>query len=465
MTYDELLSTFEQHFSRRPTHQVWSPGRVNLIGEHTDYNMLPVLPMAINYGLTVLMAPNTTGTVRVVNSDPKYPPIEFEAGADIAKSPPGHAGNYIKAPISYLFEWFARERGGAPVGFDALFSSNLPAAAGLSSSSATVVASYLCFAAANGGRLPREEEAEAMRLAERFVGTASGGMDQATILLGEEGKALLIEFDPVHTRSVSLPGDVVFFAVDSLQRAAKSGSARLEYNRRTFECQCAVELLRQHVLEQGRSPGCFDHVIGEAPGWHYLRDVAKSFCSCELDVVDVAREVIGEREWTVEQLHEALGSKADELLQAKMLPPRGDQEWQRMPRPKPFARMKHVVEEARRVEECAEAFEGNDVAAVSAAMAASHASCRDLYEISTDKIEELIAAVVASGAHAGRITGAGFGGSIVAMVPRDRAEEFRRGVWERYYEPMAQAGEHLPPPEQCILLCLPSEGARYTEML
>lgn len=465
MTLDPLCEAFRQHFDCTPSFEVHSPGRVNLIGEHTDYNMLPVLPIAVNYGLRILVAPSSGNRVRVVNSDARYVPLEFELQAEIPKGPPGDWGNYVKAPLQYLYERVRQMLGHEPCGFSAMVESNLPSAAGLSSSSATVVGFYLAFASANGVRLERYEEAEAMRLAERYVGTASGGMDQATILLGKAGKALYIEFDPVHAREVQLPGDVIFFAVDSLERAAKSGGARLEYNRRTFECQCSVELVRRHVLEQGRNPGCYDGIITEAPHWNYLRDVRSSFRKCGIDPIEVAREVMGEKEWSVEEMHQAIGSRCDELLDLKMLPLRGDAAWASMPKLRPFARLKHVLGEADRVDACAAALERGDLGTASRMMDESHASCRDLYGISTPRIESLVKAAKAAGALTARITGAGFGGSVVAMVRREDSRQFRERIYEAYFLRMLDAdSEAVSRCEECILECIPSDGAHVVDL-
>src|SRR5262245_55805237 len=83
------IRDFEQRFGCAPAYQVFSPGRVNLIGEHTDYNMLPVLPMAINHGLSIIAAPSDDGEVRVENCDAAYPGVAFELAPEIAPSPNG----------------------------------------------------------------------------------------------------------------------------------------------------------------------------------------------------------------------------------------------------------------------------------------------------------------------------------------------------------------------------------------
>ncbi|MGI8907784.1 MAG: galactokinase [Candidatus Sumerlaeaceae bacterium] len=460
----ELQDEFRIRFSASPTHHVISPGRVNLIGEHTDYNMLPVLPMAINHGLNFLVRPSGSARVRIQNSSSRYHPAEFEGAADIPKGTMGDSTNYVKAAVQYAWPVLQQRLGREPEGYDALIASDLPPAAGLSSSSATVVGAYLSLCAVNGVRLERADEPEAMRLAERYVGTASGGMDQATILLGREHKALLIDFDPVRTTEVSIPDGIVFFAVDSLQRAAKSGNARFHYNRRTFECQCAVELMKRHILADEKSCGPKLKDAAAARDWQFLRDVLNAFEGDSGLAVACARDAIHQEPWSLDELRAVLGSDCDELLRAKMLPPANDDYWNGFSGFKPYQRAAHVLAEAGRVQRCAAALSGGNVAAAAAAMTESHQSCRDLYEISTPQIEELTAAALKCGALAARITGAGFGGSIVAMVKASETGQFSEWLWKEHFSRLPEQTLAGVQPDTCILECRPGDGARIRQL-
>jgi N-acetylgalactosamine kinase len=456
----DLIREFETRFGAKPTHHVISPGRVNLIGEHTDYNMLPVLPMAINHGLHLLVRASDSARVRVQNTSTRYPGFEFTGEAEIPKSPMGDSSNYVKAAVQHAWPIFAQMRGTEPRGFDALIDSDLPPAAGLSSSSATVVGAYLALCAANDVRMMPGEEPEAMRLAERYVGTASGGMDQATILLGGEGKALLINFDPVRTTEVSLPADVVFFAVDSLQRAAKSGGARFEYNRRTFECLSSVQLMQRYIEDHAKDGTVPERMLQSAPDWQHLRDVYDAYEGDLDDALRLLRNAMHEKPYSLLELRAQLGTATDELLHARLLPPADDATWSQFEGFLPLQRAEHVLGEAQRVHRCAAAFNTGDVSAAAELISASHISCRDLYHISTPQMEKLVAAAQHCGALAARITGAGFGGSIVAMVRRQEAAQFRDWLWKQYYGTLTEQELRGATADNCILECRPSAGAR-----
>src|SRR5262249_48203572 len=133
-----LLEELALRFRGEPSQLVRAPGRVNLIGEHTDYNGLPVFPMAIQRAVRIAFRPRSDARVHLENRDPRFEPREFEIGPEIAPFAAGDWGNYAKAAAQAL----ARR---APIrrGFDALVEGDIPSAAGLSSSSALVVACAL----------------------------------------------------------------------------------------------------------------------------------------------------------------------------------------------------------------------------------------------------------------------------------------------------------------------------------
>jgi len=233
---DKAVELFRQKFGKDATYLVSAPGRVNLIGEHTDYNLLPVLPMPLEQKVRLAIAPNGSPVVRLINDEQCFETAEVDISQPIEPSP-GHWSNYCRAALQEV----CRHHGYALAGFDAVVSADLPAAAGLSSSSALVIATCLAFLAVNEIEWTQEELAERMRLAERFVGTAGGGMDQAVIALGGCNAALLIEFDPLQTAEVPVPDGLQVFVINSGQKAEKTGAARFGYNRRALECSLAVE--------------------------------------------------------------------------------------------------------------------------------------------------------------------------------------------------------------------------------
>jgi galactokinase len=205
---NHLITQFRERFPGiAPTHCVRVPGRVNLIGEHTDYNGLPVMPTAIEREIRMLVAPRLDRRVDLHNTAERFEPRSFMLSADIGPYATGDWGNYVKAGVQGLVSEALDD--GKELsdmrGFCALVDSDLPAAAGLSSSSAMVVASALAVLAVHGWPLDRVKLAEQMAAAERYVGTMGGGMDQAVVLLAQAGTSLKIDFFPLRATTVHLP--------------------------------------------------------------------------------------------------------------------------------------------------------------------------------------------------------------------------------------------------------------------
>jgi galactokinase len=228
---------------------VWAPGRVNLIGEHIDYHGLPVLPMALRQRVNVAFERRRDCLIRAESKwrgpmacgesfithpawsghEPShgpaphsaYAPRQFEWHSALDPVTAGDWENYLRAAaLAVSHKW------GVGAGIDAVVTSDLPAAAGLSSSSALIVAFALALLQANGFSATFEELMEILPEGEHFVGTRGGGMDHAAALASKEGCASLVGFHPLSVRHVPIPPDWTFLAADSLVRAEKSGAAR-----------------------------------------------------------------------------------------------------------------------------------------------------------------------------------------------------------------------------------------------
>ena len=204
-------------------HRVSAPGRVNLIGEHIDYHGLPVFPMALRRCVTVQFAVRGDATIRAESDG--YEPRAFEWRKSLERAPPGDWSNYVRAAALAV-----GEKWGLGFGIDARVSSDLPAAAGLSSSSALLVAVALAVLRANQWAASFEDLMEILPEGEHFVGTRGGGMDHAASLGSRAGYASLIHFDPVRLTHVPVPPDWAFLVIDSGVKAEKSGAARERYN-------------------------------------------------------------------------------------------------------------------------------------------------------------------------------------------------------------------------------------------
>ncbi len=216
-----LRESFQEHFGTAPDRIVRAPGRVNLIGEHVDYAGLPVLPMALQYAVHVAVRPRDDELVHVATSDPFYSPREFQLGTYIEPFRDGDWGNYVKAAALT-----AASRYGADRGAELWIRSEVPVAAGLSSSSALVVAVLKSLLDVSGIEPDPIELAEIAADGEHYVGTHGGGMDQAISLCAREGHAARIEFAPLRVTPVPIPDDWRFVVADTGVQAHKSGGAR-----------------------------------------------------------------------------------------------------------------------------------------------------------------------------------------------------------------------------------------------
>ncbi|MDP6126332.1 MAG: galactokinase family protein, partial [Candidatus Latescibacteria bacterium] len=214
-----ITTRFEKSFKSQPQLIVNGPGRVNLIGEHTDYNGLPVLPMAIERSITIAVAATDENRVELKNARTSFASRKFALEEIIHPYPDGDWGNFAKAAVHSLMqhgrlneelEWDGWS------GCQMLVDGDVPLGAGLSSSSALVVALALAFLSANKREMDPLKLADLMAEGERFVGTAGGGMDQAISLCAKEGSALKIDFFPLDAIEISLPESLDVVIADSL---------------------------------------------------------------------------------------------------------------------------------------------------------------------------------------------------------------------------------------------------------
>jgi len=418
-----LREAFEQAFpGEKAAGLIRAPGRVNLIGEHTDYNGYPVLPMAIEREILVAWAPAKDDSVRIANRDPRFPARSFPARLPLEPFPQGDWGNYVQAAVKGLLEEGVVS---APAkGFQALFSGNIPDAAGLSSSSALVVVSGLVFLSANGTTYDPIILADILARAERYVGTESGGMDQAISLLGQPGKALRIDFFPLRARPVSLPAGYTFVISHSLVRASKSATARSHYNLRVVECRLACALAAQAI----------SRTIGRSVTAERLSNLApeKLFLPAE-EAERIVHEALGENPWSSGEIAKKLGKTVKQLSDSYCRL----QDSSPVPEPasgfKLWKRYRHVASEARRVEQAVQALEQGDAQRFGDLMNESHASCRDDYEVSCPELEALVAIARDHGALGARLTGAGFGGSSVNLVALSQTNQFMEAMKREFY--------------------------------
>ncbi len=411
-----LVRRFRAEFpAAKNVTMVRAPGRVNLIGEHTDYSGLPVLPMAVPREIICCSSKRRDKKVRVRNTDDQYPPFEFAVRRRIAFSENGHWGEYVKAAAQGLSDHF-RSAAAVP-GLDMIFDGNVPTGAGLSSSSALVIATALAILSHTQKKMDKAELAEAMAAAERYVGTRGGGMDHAASLLSEPGRALKIDFFPLRVQPVDLPRGFSVLVCDSMVAAHKSEGARQQYNQRSLECRLAAAILSQ---------------AADMDGVQRLGDLYHAMGATRL--LRLIRTELRAKPYTVDHIAEALDmSPAEVEIQF------GDDTGaaERSPSEGVFhlkSRAIHVVSEAARVEDAAIMMQKGDGNAFGAVMNASHSSCRDYFDVSCPELDLLTKIARESGAVGARLTGAGFGGCTVNLVQQQDTEAIESKIAERYYE-------------------------------
>jgi galactokinase len=340
---------------------VRSPGRINLIGEHTDYNEGFVLPMAIDREIVIGLVPDDERRVEMTRLD-TGDVARFDLDADYEGS--GSWVDYLGGMAAVLARRGVRTRG-----LRGVIASSLPIEVGLSSSAAIEIAA--AWALADGTHPPLEplELARAGQEVEHeFIGVNSGLMDQLAVIFGRRDAALLIDCRSLEHRPVRLPlARHAVVAIDSGSPRRLGSSA---YNQRRAECESVVSA-----------------VAARFPEIRALRDV-------DLEMLDAVRGTVG---------------------------------------PAAHARAEHVIRENERVLSCVDALEREDMTAVGDLLAASHASLRDLFEVSSPQLDALVhLASSTPGVIGARMTGAGFGGSIVAIAERDAIGALREAIAAEY---------------------------------
>jgi galactokinase len=360
---------------------VWhAPGRVNLIGEHTDYNDGFVLPFALAQGVRAAASPRDDGVLELRSHQAPDDPAAVRLDA-LAPGLPGGWAAY-PAGVAWALLGTGSPVGGASIAIDA----DLERGAALSSSAALECATALALTELYGLSVDRRELATLARRAENeFVGVPSGIMDQSASLLCERGHALLLDCRSGETSAVPLDlGAVglVLLVIDTRIRHALSDG---RYAERRRSCEDAARAL----------------------GVASLRDVT--------DAPDGIEQV------------EHLG---DPVLRR---------------------RARHVVTENTRVLETVGLLRVGEATRIGPLLTASHASLRDDFEISWPQADATVEAAVGSGALGARMTGGGFGGSVIALVPASRGGDVRVGIEDAY------TARGWKPPR--FLDALPSAGA------
>ncbi len=418
-----LARAFETHFGRTPEFGVRAPGRVNLIGEHTDYNAGWVLPCAIDRELRVAGSRRPDPVLRVWSRE-RGGPVErpLETARAARPEPVGDWTDYLVGVAWAL----ARAGHEIPAGLDLAIESDVPAGAGLSSSAALGVAAAWAFERAFRLGLGSEQLARIAHRGESdYVGVGCGIMDPFASALGRADRALLLDCRDQRVRLLPLPGDRVRLLVadSGVRRTLAPSGSPADASRRADPTAAtdptnptdptdptdpagparsvASEASADAICPTGPT-GSAD-ASGAAPGAGYER--RREECAHALAAVrkaGIAPEAETLRDLGEEQLAEVAAKLAPTLAR----------------------RVRHVVSENARVEAMAAALERGDLEAAGALLRAGQASLRDDFEVSIPELDALCEIGDAlPGVFGSRLTGAGFGGCTLHLVASERADE------------------------------------------
>lgn len=383
-----------------PVARYWVPGRIEVLGKHTDYAGGRSLLCAVDRGFLMVAARRDDARLRILDAS-TMDLVECDIGPELS-GPAGHWGNYpmtVARRIARDFPTLPRLRGA-----DIVFASDLPRASGLSSSSALVVATFLALADANELRTLAEfvehiggDEHLAGYLGavengwsfgglagDTGVGTLGGSEDHTAILCARPGALVQYSFRPVRLeREVTLPADHIFAIAVSGVRAEKTGAARERYNRASRGMSVIADVWRHAT---GRSDETAAAAIASSP--HALEQLREIVAAAGPDIA---------------------GFTAAELLK----------------------RLDHFVgESVEIVPAAADALARGDLGAFGAIVDRSQERAERLLENQIDETIELARGARELGAIAASAFGAGFGGSVWALVRSRDADEFLQS-WER----------------------------------
>ncbi|XP_047394440.1 N-acetylgalactosamine kinase isoform X3 [Sciurus carolinensis] len=283
------------------------------------------------------------------------------------------------------------------------------------------------------------ELAEICAKSERYIGTEGGGMDQSISFLAEEGTAKLIEFSPLRATDVKLPSGAVFVIANSCVEMNKAATSH--FNTRVMECRLAAKLLAKYKSLQ------WDKVLR-------LEEVQTELGISLEEMLLVTEDALHSEPYSPEEICRCLGISLEELRTQILSPNTQDVLIFKL-----YQRAKHVYSEAARVLQfkkiCEEAPD-NIVQLLGELMNQSHRSCRDMYECSCPELDQLVDICRKSGAPGSRLTGAGWGGCTVSIVPADKLPSFLANVQEAYYQ---RSDRSLAPEKQSLFATKPGGGA------
>ena len=358
----KLIDSYKQTFKALPEKYFMAPCRINLIGEHTDYNQGLALPAAISKYIHAAVGKRNDRKIYLQSLN-KFEPIVVDLDK-ISNSPENKWANY---PLG-IFATLMKNGLKLPYGLNIIYSSNVPIASGLSSSAALL--NLTAFIASVMYKIPLENDQIALLAHQsetEFNGLQCGIMDEFAIALGKRHKCILLDCatNKFTYEDISFPGLSLVVIVSNVRRSLIASP----YNTRVAECKKAIGLIKPYFNISSLS---------------------------ELNVSDLA--------------------KSKELINDEVI----------------FRRVRHVVTENQRVRDFVKASKVGDIKSMCKLLNASHESLRDDYEVTGEYLDYLHEISLKYGALAERMTGAGFGGSSIALVKENEFESFKENVIKDY---------------------------------
>ena len=347
--------------------------------------------------------------------------------------------NYFLCGIKGILEHFNLE-GNLENGMMIIVSGNLPACAGLSSSSALVSSAALCTAYINHLDLDKQRLAQVAAKCERYIGTIGGGMDQAIAYLAKSGCAQFIEWNPLRATSVHLPQGAIFVIANSLAEANKAATS--DFNQRVIECRLGCKLVAKQLgLTNWKEFEKYSHL--------------QKILECNLvEVEQFVDQYLNQELYTRDTLLDLFDIGEDEFIEDLLTPNTRNAKTFKLRQ-----RGLHVIQETIRVHRFKDIAENEaDLQELSKLMRQSHESLKTLYECSHPQLDQLIEISDEMGVGA-RLTGAGWGGCIVALCDtKTKCLDYIAAIKERYYLNLPQAkGRNF---DELIFATSPQQGAQ-----
>ncbi|KAG4032129.1 hypothetical protein MFRU_007g00430 [Monilinia fructicola] len=461
--WDKLLKQFKSNYGHDAQFVSRSPGRVNIIGEHIDYSLYSVLPMAITADALLAVSTqidesastSTTFKVRVSNvlAD-RFPAHEFDIPFDAVEidSKVHEWTNYLKSGLRGALELLRKKHGNnfRPKSMEVLMDGTVPAGGGLSSSAAFTTASALAVMFANGEQsVDKTQLTELAIVSERAVGVNSGGMDQSASVFSIRGSALYVSFNPTLTaKPVHFPKtnpELTFVIAQSFVAADKHVTGPVCYNLRVVECSLAAAYLHA-AINKSKDPLPSDSgPLGVSLHGFHSKYFGNSTAPLEeqlSELIDLTKKTFTKEEgYTREEIASVINLTVAELNErfTSTFPVRAEHFKLRQ-------RTLHVFTEALRVLKFMKVLEhpesylnadGGDSTEtfnkkLGDLMNETQTSCREDFDCSCPELDELCEIAKRAGSYGSRLTGAGWGGCSVHLVPANKVNAVRE-AWDREY--------------------------------